>query len=109
MSRNVFGGLGISLATALVTDHEQINQQELVPHLAASYQPYEVALQQVQQALMANGTAVAQAMSNARLELDQMLQLQTAVLAYIDVFFITGLISLVMVPAALLMTGVKTK
>ena len=109
MSRNVFGGLGISLATALVTDHEQINQQELVPHLAASYQPYEVALQQVQQALMANGTAVAQAMSNARLELDQMLQLQTAVLAYIDVFFITGLLSLVMVPAALLMTGVKTK
>jgi DHA2 family multidrug resistance protein len=109
MSRNVFGGLGISLATALVTEHEQINQQDLVPQLVATYQPYQVALQQVQQALVANGTALAQAVSNARLELDQMLQLQTAVLAYIDVFFITGLLSLVMVPAALLMTAVKTK
>jgi DHA2 family multidrug resistance protein len=109
MSRNVFGGLGISLATALVTEHEQINQQALVPHLVDAYQPYQVALQQVQQSLVANGTALTQAMSNARLEINQMLQLQTAVLAYIDVFFITGLLSLTLVPAALLMTGLKTK
>jgi DHA2 family multidrug resistance protein len=52
---------------------------------------------------------VAQAMGNARLELSQMLELQTAVLAYIDVFFITGLLALALVPAALLMSGVKTK
>jgi DHA2 family multidrug resistance protein len=109
MSRNVFGGLGISLATALVTEHEQSSQQSLVTHLVPTYQPYEVALQQVQAALVGNGAAVAQAMGQARLELDQMLTLQTAVLAYIDVFFITGLLALVMVPAALLMTAVKTK
>jgi DHA2 family multidrug resistance protein len=109
MSRNVFGGLGISLATALVTEHEQANQQSLVGHLVESYQPYQVALQQVQRGLVANGTAVAQAMGNARLELSQMLELQTAVLAYIDVFFITGLLALALVPAALLMSGVKTK
>jgi DHA2 family multidrug resistance protein len=109
MSRNVFGGLGISLATALVTEHEQTEQQMLVAHLVDSYQPYEATLQQIQRALVDNGTAVAQAMSQARLQIDQMLRAQTAVLAYADVYFITALLALVMVPAALLMSGVKTK
>jgi DHA2 family multidrug resistance protein len=108
MSRNVFGGLGISLATALVTEHEQMNQQMLVPNLAQSYQPYHEAVAQVQQALFNNGMAMADAVMQAPRQLYQTLQLQSAVLAYIDVFFITGLLSLVLVPAALFMTGIKT-
>lgn len=109
MSRNVFGGLGISFGTALVTDHEQTSQQVLVPHLVDAYTPYHVALQQIQQALVDNGTAVAQAMSAAQAQMYQMLQMQAAVMAYIEVFFLTALLSLVMVPAALLMSGIKTK
>jgi hypothetical protein len=42
MSRNVFGGLGISIGTALVTESEQRNQQFLVPHLVLAYQPFYV-------------------------------------------------------------------
>ncbi len=83
-----------------MTEHEQANQQSMVGHLVDAYQPYKVTLQQVQHALVANGTAVAQAMSNARLELNQMLQLQTAVMANIDVLFITGLLAPALVPAA---------
>jgi DHA2 family multidrug resistance protein len=66
-------------------------------------------LQQIQQALVDNGTAVAQAMSAAQAQMYQMLQMQAAVMAYIEVFFLTALLSLVMVPAALLMSGIKTK
>ncbi len=58
---------------------------------------------------MDNGTAVAQAMSAAQAQMYQMLQMQAAVMAYIEVFFLTALLSLVMVPAALLMSGIKTK
>jgi DHA2 family multidrug resistance protein len=108
MSRNVFGGLGISLATALVTESEQRSQQALVPHLVQAYQPYYATLQQVQRALVNNGTAVAQAVQQAQQEMDQMLTTQTAVLAYIDVFFLTGLLALVMVPMALLMSNINT-
>ena len=52
MSRNVFGGIGISISTALVTDHQQIRQAHLVHHLRSSNQPYKVFLQHVQQALI---------------------------------------------------------
>jgi DHA2 family multidrug resistance protein len=92
----------------LVTEHEQMNQQMLVPNLAQSYQPYHEAVAQVQQALFNNGMAMADAVMQAPRQLYQTLQLQSAVLAYIDVFFITGLLSLVLVPAALFMTGIKT-
>ena len=39
----------------------------------------------------------------------QMLQAQSAVLSYIDVFLITACMSFVMIPTALLMSGIKTK
>jgi len=109
MSRNVFGGIGISIGTALVTQHLQINQQYMVPNLAQTYQPYNTAIGQVQQALLNTGHSLAQAIAAAPGQVFQTLQLQVAVRAYIDVFFITGLMALVMIPTALLMAGVKTK
>ena len=51
MSRNVFGGIGISVSTALVTEHLQIRQAHLVHALDPTNQPYNALLQQVQQAL----------------------------------------------------------
>jgi len=107
MSRNVLGGLGISISTALITDHEQINQQFLVPHLTQVYQPYNTALAQVAQAMADTGTAMAAAIQTAPGQLFQMLQLQDAVLAYIDVFFITGLLALLIIPTALALSPAK--
>ncbi len=54
---------------------------------------------------MNNGTAAAQAMQQAQQDVFQMLTLQTAVLGYIDVFFMTGLFALILVPTALIMSG----
>jgi DHA2 family multidrug resistance protein len=107
MSRNVFGGLGISIATALVTSNEQSAQQNLVPYLSNAYRPYDNALTQVQDAMINNGSSMAQAIARAPGQIYQMLQTQTAILAYIDVFFFTGVLSLIMIPAALLMTSPK--
>jgi DHA2 family multidrug resistance protein len=109
MSRNVLGGIGISAATALVTDHSQTNQQLLVPDLSGAYQPYHVALVQITQALLATGQSMGQAMRAAPGVVFQMLQLQTAILAYIDVFFITGLLALLLIPTALLMSDGRKK
>ncbi len=105
MARNVFGGVGISISTALVTEQQQVRQSYLVEHLTPVNQPYDVLLQQVQQGLIDVGQAAGQAQA----EINQMLQGQVAVLAYNDVFLITAGLSLLMVPVALLMSGIKTK
>lgn len=109
MSRNVFGGIGISAGTALVTDHLQINQQYLVPNLAQTFQPYNTAIGQIQQAFLNTGHSMAQAVAGAPGQVFQILQNQVSVLAYIDVFRITGFLSLALVPTALLLSGVKAK
>jgi DHA2 family multidrug resistance protein len=109
MSRNVFGGIGISVSTALVTEHLQIRQAHLVDHLTPVAQPYNVLVQQVQQGLVDAGQSMAQAMQGAQGQVFQMLSDQVAVLAYNYVFLITGSMSLLMVPAALLMSGIKAK
>ena len=107
MSRNVIGGVGISLATAAITNHQQSRQNHLIATLTPSYQPYQVLLQQVQQAFIDVGTSAAVAARLAPGEIYQMLQAQAAVLAYNDVFILSGLASLLMTLAALLMSDVR--
>jgi hypothetical protein len=52
---------------------------------------------------------MAQAVLAAPGQVFQMLQLQSAILAYNDVFLIMACLSFVMIPAALLMSGIKVK
>jgi DHA2 family multidrug resistance protein len=109
MARNVFGGIGISISTALVTEHLQIRQAHLIDNLGPTYQPYNDLLQQTQQGLVDLGQSAAQAAQMAPGQVFQMLQTQSAVLAYNDVFLLTALMAFVMIPTALLMSGVKAK
>jgi DHA2 family multidrug resistance protein len=109
MARNVFGGVGISVSTALITDHEQMRQSRLIPHLSPTNQPYNVLLQQVEHALRNSGQTMAHAIHTAPGLVFRMVQTQTAVLAYNDVFLITAGLSFIMIPTALLMSGVKSK
>jgi DHA2 family multidrug resistance protein len=109
MARNVFGGVGISVATALVTDHTQTRQNRLVQHLTPVYQPYNVLMGRVEHALMDVGVSSAQAIQMAPGQIFKMLQAQSAVLAYNDVFLITAGLALLMVPVALMMKNAKPK
>jgi MFS transporter, DHA2 family, multidrug resistance protein len=109
MARNVFGGIGISVSTALVTEHMQIRQAHLVHALDPTNQPYNALLQQVQQALVNTGQSVAQAAQMAPGQVFQMLRDQVAVLAYNDVFLITACMSFIMIPTALCMSNIKAK
>ncbi len=109
MSRNVFGGLGISISTALITDHRQIRQAYLIDNLSPASAPYHELLQQVQQALLNSGQSMEQAIRNAPGQVYAMMQTQVAVLAYNDVFLITACMAFVLIPTALAMSGVKAK
>jgi MFS transporter, DHA2 family, multidrug resistance protein len=107
MARNVYGGVGISIGTALVTDHLQIRQAHLVKYLDPTNQPYNALLQDVTRAGMTLGEAAEQAAAAAPGDIFQMLRDQSATLAYTDVFFIFALLSLTITVAALFMSNVK--
>ena len=109
MARNVFGGVGISISTALVTEHQQSRQARLVPHLSATNQPYQVLLQQVKQAYVNAGDTPQHAQLAAPGRVFQLLRSQAAVLSYSDVFLITALITLVITAAALAMSNMKAE
>ena len=109
MARNVFGGIGISISTAMITESAQSSQQTLVGYLNPSYQPYNVLVHQIQQAAINSGSAASGAMQAAAGQVYQILQTQTAVLAYNRVFVLTGFLALIMIPTALLMSNIKTK
>ena len=109
MARNVLGGIGISVSTALITNHEQIRQQYQIEHLSPTNQPYNVLLQNLQAAGVGLGQSVEAARQAAPGQVFQILQGQSAVLAYNDVFFISGLLALILVPIGLFMSGGKPK
>jgi len=109
MARNVCGGIGISVSTALITDHQQARQARMVGHLTPTYRPYNHLLQQVAQSLHNSGQTMAQAIHNAPGDVMQILLTQSALLAYNDVFLITAGLSFLMIPTALLMTAIKSE
>ena len=109
MSRNVVGGIGISVSTAWITNHEQIRQHYLSEHLDPTNQPYNVLLQDLQGAAMSLGHAAHLAKQMAPGEVFQILQTQSAVLAYNDTFVITGVLALLLVPIGLFMSGGNAK
>ena len=104
-----YGGVGISVGTALVTDHLQIRQAHLVKYLDGTNQPYNDLLQQIQGAAMSYGSSMAEAARNAPGQVFQILQQQTSTLAYEDVFFIVGIMSLSITFAAIFMSNVTPR
>jgi DHA2 family multidrug resistance protein len=107
MARNVLGGIGISVSTALITNHEQLRQEYQIEHLTPANQPYNELLQSLQAASMGLGHAAQAAQQMAPGEVFQILQSQNAVLAYNDVFVISGYLALILVPIGLFMSGGK--
>jgi DHA2 family multidrug resistance protein len=107
MSRNVYGGIGISVATALVTEHEQSRQHGLIAHLTPADQPYNLLLARVRQALIDAGQSAENATLAAPAQIFKMLEQQAAVLAYNDVFIISAILALTITPVALMMKNAK--
>ena len=102
MSRNYFGSMSISAATAIVQDRTQIRQAHLTDHTSMLDFGYASTLHRVQNDLLAQGHAAATTMQGATNYLYQQLHAQASVLAYSDVFMITAILSFALVPICLL-------
>ena len=109
MFRNVSGSIGISLATAEVTERTQIRSSFLVNHLTPFDQGYNLTLQNYQTTLLGMGHAAATTLNTATGQVYQMLRTQSQVLAYSDVFMFCAIGAFCTVPFAFLFSGVTAK
>ena len=102
MLRNVAGSIGISLATAAITQRSQVRQAYLAGNLNAFSPAYSSTLAQTQQSLRNMGVAAGQATSQAMGLILRTLEQQAAVLAYRDVFAYCAIAAFAIVPFAFL-------
>ena len=109
MFRNVAGSMGISLATAMVTERTQIRMAHLSANLTPFDQGYVDALARYTEPLVQLGTAQSQLSMTAQGLIYQQLRSQAAILGNADVFLGCALLAFVGVPLAFLLSAGKGK
>ncbi|HTQ55243.1 MAG TPA: DHA2 family efflux MFS transporter permease subunit [Bryobacteraceae bacterium] len=92
LARNVGGSSGIAIVTTILARRAQFHQARLVEHLTPFDPAYQQALAGITHTLGAQGSAVAQGM------LYGMVQQQSAMLAFVDSFWLLGIIFLAVIP-----------
>ncbi len=107
MFRNVSGSIGISLATALVTERSQARQAHLSTWLTPLNQPFNVLVAHSERALQGMGRAASTLHQSALAAAFQVLQAQSSVLAYADVFMYFAVLAAAVVPLTLLLSPAR--
>ncbi len=107
MFRNVFGSIGISTATALVTTRTQTREAYLSRWLSPLNQPYNTLVQNDQAALRAMGHAASGTHDTAVGLIYQTLRTQASVLAYTDIFHICAVAAFIIVPFTFLFSNYR--
>jgi DHA2 family multidrug resistance protein len=85
LMRNVGGSIGISIATTLLTRHQDSHQNELTNYMPQSGAAYQNAISGAQQALT-NSFGASHALGPAQVTLYQQLQRQALQWSFVDVF-----------------------
>ena len=107
MFRNVSGSIGISLATALVTERTQARQAHLSTWLTPLNQSFNVLVAHNEHALQMLGRAGSTLHQSAVAYTFQILQTQSSVLAYADVFMYCAVVAIAVVPLTLLLSPAR--
>ena len=107
MARNVGGSMGVSLAQNVLAYRSQFHQSRLAESIDPTRPGYQETLRQATQYFSAHGYAGVDAQSQAVAWMGSVLQTQVAYWAYIDVFWVLGLLTACAVPLALSLKSVK--
>jgi DHA2 family multidrug resistance protein len=102
MFRNIGGSIGISVATAITASRLQTHRAHLVDHLGPLDAPFQALQGRYEQSLRGLGYAADVAHSLAMGWINQTLNVQSAVLAYSDVFALSALAAFAVVPLTFL-------
>jgi MFS transporter, DHA2 family, multidrug resistance protein len=107
MLRNVFGSVGISLASATIIERTQVHQAYLSQWATPFHQAFDALLATYQRALIAMGYAASAAHEMALGRVYQVYQRQAEILAYSDVFYYVSLVAFAVVPLCFFLSNVK--
>jgi DHA2 family multidrug resistance protein len=96
--RNMGGDVGIAFVTTFIARSSQAHQADLVAHLDLGNRLLQARLAGLVQLLVRAGASAEDAARRAPALLDRQLQQQAQTLAYLDVFFLLGCFTLLMIP-----------
>ncbi|HUK23641.1 MAG TPA: DHA2 family efflux MFS transporter permease subunit [Terriglobales bacterium] len=103
LARNIGGSVGISVVTTMLDRRTQYHQARLSSHLSAANPSLQNTLHGIASALEAHGYSAADAMQRAYSMVHGTVYRQANMLAYIDNFWLLGVIILAMIPTVFLM------
>ena len=103
LARNIGGSSGIAIVTTLLARRTQFHQARLVGHMSPFDQNYTQAMSGIAHMLAAQGASAAQAMAQAQGVLYGVLQRQSTMQAFVDSFWLLGVIFLAVIPLMFLM------
>jgi len=101
--RNLGGAVGVSFLVSYLSRHRQISRVDLASHLHHGNVFFDRYLSALQQSAIMTGSSVADAGHRSLAQLQQMVDAQANVLAYISAFFILGIIVALLIPLPFLM------
>ena len=105
--RNLFGSIGISISTALITSRTQINSGRLAKYDTPLHAPFRLLQDRYTRAIEALGHTASAAQHLAVGRLYQVLRTQASMLAYVDVFEMCAVLAFAAVPLAFLFSATK--
>jgi DHA2 family multidrug resistance protein len=109
MFRNVFGSIGISVSSALITSRTQVHEAYLSYWMTPSNPAYDQLVQHDSAAIVAMGHAPSTAAATATGLIYQTFIKQAEVLAYCDVFRVCAVAAFILVPIAMMFTNYKPR
>jgi DHA2 family multidrug resistance protein len=102
-ARNLGGAVGVSFLVSYLSRHRQISRNDLVSHLHHGNPFFDRFLSALQQSAIMTGSSAAEAGHRSLAQLQQMVDAQANVLAFISAFFVLGVIVALLVPLPFLM------
>jgi MFS transporter, DHA2 family, multidrug resistance protein len=103
LARNIGASVGIATVTTLLDRRAQFHQQVLTSYVDSSNSAYRAMVEATSQRLLAQGSSVAQANTQAHGMLYALVQRQSAMLAFVDNYWLLGVVFLAVIPLMLLM------
>jgi MFS transporter, DHA2 family, multidrug resistance protein len=103
VARNLGGSVGVSMATAILAQRAQFHQERLTENLFPASPPYQNALHNFTSYFASRGFSPPDAMHRAYALIEQLVQQQSMLMSYMDVFFTLAVVAAVMSPVALIL------
>ena len=107
MFRNVFGSIGISLATAMITERTQVHQSYLSQWQTPLNPPFAALIASYERTLLSLGRAASAVHDVAVGRAYQTFLKQTVIMAYSDIFLYCAIASFLIVPLCFLVSPKK--